>query len=617
MRPVLVALLLLLVAPAAAPAAWFPGEAVDGPSADVVSVGDVDLAREGTGAVVYLRREGGEPHVFLTRIVGGAFSPPERVDVGVPGAATAATVAAGDGAQLVIAFVTGGRLYGTSAPEGPRPAPLAAPQLLAEGSPEAPVTDPHADLGVNGTAYVVAGVRGDVAALRLEGNRWEGFPGPLDVDPAQDAGSGALRPRVTVSAEGNAVATWGETAADGRRRVYGRRLTGLVPSAAPQEVSLPALAGAGAAGAADSPDIDIEDDGSYAWVTFRQDFGGGSRTLARRLVGSLFETPFPIDAGQPSSAPRIDMNGRGIGATAVAGPSNSVIGGLLDVTDTLLGFVRLDSAAGESPPVPDVAVSERRTVATVYRSDVGGVSRVVGRQKPDDPKRTGRPVVPVDPEAVLSRPEFGPVVGAPEVSGDNNGDFAVAFVQGPPEARRLVVSVWDKPAGRPNLRVSNRFLPTRQPTLRWVGGKELWGPQRYRVLVDGTEVGITGASQLTVPVPLTDGRHNWNVQSIDRRGQVVASRTQPLRIDTTPPRVRVRVSGRRSAGQRLTISVAPADTGGSGVGTVTVDYGDRTGTSKLRRSVHRYRRGTFSLRVRVADRAGNVTRTTVRLRIKR
>ena len=37
------------------------------------------------------------------------------------------------------------------------------------------------------------------------------------------------------------------------------------------------------------PDVDIEDDSSFAWVVFRQDFDDHPRVLARRLLGSTFE----------------------------------------------------------------------------------------------------------------------------------------------------------------------------------------------------------------------------------------------------------------------------------------------------------------------------------------
>jgi len=52
---VLLALLALAAVPAIAPAAWFPaGQPVDGPSPDIEKLGGVDLARDGTGGLVYL-----------------------------------------------------------------------------------------------------------------------------------------------------------------------------------------------------------------------------------------------------------------------------------------------------------------------------------------------------------------------------------------------------------------------------------------------------------------------------------------------------------------------------------------------------------------------------------
>jgi len=73
LSPLLLAVLVALLAPAAAHAAWFPGEALDGPSADVVAVDDLDIARDGTGAVVWRRVVDGTPHVFVSRLAGGAW----------------------------------------------------------------------------------------------------------------------------------------------------------------------------------------------------------------------------------------------------------------------------------------------------------------------------------------------------------------------------------------------------------------------------------------------------------------------------------------------------------------------------------------------------------------
>ena len=615
-RPILALALSALagLAPAvlapAAHAGWFPGESIDGPSADIVGLGDVDLARDGSGAIVYLKREAGVPHVFLSRMVDGAWRAPERVDAGLEGPATAATVAAGDGRRLMVAFVSGGALYGVIAPGGGELLPLTAPQLLAPGSAESPVTDPHSDLGINGTGYVVFTANGDVGATRLSDSTWEPVSGALDVNQGQAAGDGTGRPRIAVSAEGNAVATWGESHPDGRRHVYGRRITGLTPSAAPQEVSLPDFGGA-PGGTADSPDIDVEDDGSYAWVVWRQDFGGVSRTVARRLVGSLFEAPAPVDGGTPAGTPRFEMNGRGIGHAVAAGPSNTVVGAFLDKTDAFMPPSRLDVTGSDAATAPVVAVAERRQVGLVWRRSPGGSAppTVQARFKPDEKA--------FEAETTLSVPEFGPVSAGPEISADKNGDFASAFLQGPPESRRLVAAVYDKAPATPVGQSTSQYQRKARPTLKWRPGSELWGPQQFRLFMDGAEIGTTMDTQFVVPAPLTVGSHRWRVESIDRRGQVVSSSLRFLRVDPAPPVVRLRVTGKRKRGRTLRIAVSATDEG-TGLGTITVDYGDRTARSTARRSSHRYTRpGTFTLTARVADRAGNVTRKTVRLRIKR
>ncbi len=592
----------------AAPAAWFPGESIDGPSPEIEALGDVDLAPDGTGAVVYLKREGGVPHVFVSRMIEGAFRPPERVDVGLNDPATAATVAAGSGRRLIIGFVSGGSLFGSFAPGGDRTEPLSPPQHLVAGSIDSPVADPHSDVGINGTGYVVFSSRGDVGAFRLEALTWEPVNAALDVDPAQTAGTGAGRPRIAVSAEGNAVATWGETHPDGRRRVFGRRITGLAPSATPQEVSLPDLGGA-PAGPADSPDIDIEDDGSYAWVVWRQEFGGTSRTIARRLVGSLFETPTVFDGGGPAGAPRFEMNGRGIGHAAATGPGFSIVGAFLDKTDTFGPSMRLDTLGSEADPLPAITVSERRTVGLVWRRQPPGAPAfVLGRHKPDEK--------PFEVETQLSVPDFGPVAGAAQVSTDKNGDFVAAFLQGPADARRLVAAVYDDAPAAPILRSTSRYQRRSRPTLKWSPGSDLWGGQQFRVFVDDIEVGIAQRNELLVPTDLPDGPHSWRVQAFDRRGQATSSKSRFLRVDAGPPRVKVRVEGKRRRGRPLRVIVSAFDGQGSGISTVTVDYGDRSATSRARRSVHRYRAGTFTLRVRVSDKSGNVGRKSLRLRIK-
>ena len=52
----LAALVLPALAGAATPARFFAGTPVDGPSADIQALGNLDVARDGTGALAYVKR---------------------------------------------------------------------------------------------------------------------------------------------------------------------------------------------------------------------------------------------------------------------------------------------------------------------------------------------------------------------------------------------------------------------------------------------------------------------------------------------------------------------------------------------------------------------------------
>src|SRR5215218_8539042 len=103
----LLALLALAALPAVAPAAWFPAAVnapVDGPSPDIEKLCGVDLGRDGTGGLVYLKRVDGTPHVFLSRFNGGQFRAPERVDNGVGAGASEAAITAADAGRLAVVW---------------------------------------------------------------------------------------------------------------------------------------------------------------------------------------------------------------------------------------------------------------------------------------------------------------------------------------------------------------------------------------------------------------------------------------------------------------------------------------------------------------------------------
>jgi hypothetical protein len=436
---------------------------------------------------------------------------------------------------------------------------------------------------------------------------WSAVEPPLDINPGLPAGLGNQRSRVGVSAEGNGIVTWGEG-----DKVYARRVTGLIPSSFPQEASVPSI-GPTPGGHADSPDIDIEDDGSFVWEVFRQDIGGGSRVIARRMLGSTFDPPVLLDGGPGSFNPRIAMNGRGQGLAVFESPGGGVSGNVL-YNDVFGPGQPFHSSASVQPPEPKPAASEHRENLVAWRvAAPGGSTSIRGRMQPD-------PTQPFDPEAELSRPDLGSTpAGQFAAAADRLAGFVVAMAQGPATNRAITVALQDRPPGRPGAIAHSAWQSSRKPKLEWRAGRDLWGSQHYRVVVGGKVVGETTATSIVPTQRLSAGRPiSYQVIAIDARGQETPSRTRKVRFDNVAPKFDIRVIGKRRAGRALRIVVRPRDGKGSGVADVRVRYGDSTHVVKQRKRFggrHTYRRGTFTLRVAVYDIAGNHRVKKVRLHI--
>jgi hypothetical protein len=595
----LLTLLLIAIPAAPARAAFFPADSIDGPSADIVSVGEVDFARDGAGAVVYVKRDGGVDHVFAARLVGGAWQPPERIDPGLPGPSSQPVLGVADGGRVVAAFVSSGALYGTSRVPGATgwSAPV---QIAAAG------TDPALDLSINGVAYVTFTSAGDVLAERLarDATAWEPMAQPLDITPADSSGDSD----VAVSADGVALSTFVEG-----DKVVARKLFGTKVSQVPQVLNADQVEGQ-AGGAADSPDTDAEDDSSFAWVVFRQSFADHSRVLARRLLGSTFDPPVVVDSEASGSAPRIDLSERGEGTTAVATPDNGVIADMLHL-DAFGPAVRLDSPPSVVAPAPAPTIAENgsATVSWLQAPTPADATVVHGRHWIIDQTRRGYPAP--EPDTLLSNPAFGPVDPAAgiDAAADRLGDSVTVFVQGAPDQRRLVAAEFDRPPGKFLVYTGKSYRALKAKPLKWAPASELWGPLTYTVMIDNKAVGTTTAPPFTPPVRVKDGRHRWWVLATDQRGQTARTKSGLVRVDNTPPSLHVRIQ--RSG---ATVSVmATAHDKRSGLRSIVTAFGD--GTSRAGAHVtHRYRHsGTYKLVVRATDYAGARRLSAHTLRIKR
>jgi hypothetical protein len=600
---------------AAAPAAhagFFPAEPVDGPNPGIVALGDVDVARDGTGALAYVRRDGDVTHVYVSRLVDGAFGAPEMVDNGVPGNAAQPAVAASEGGRVAVAWVSDGQAFASLRAAGT--AGWTAPQPLGSAA-----SSPSVDLSVNGVGYATFTTGGDVRAARLDRNAttFTILPQPLDIEPGRDAGSGAGRSRVAVSADGTAVAVWGEAG-----HAYARRLFDSAVSASPLDLTMASLDGRIGL-SADSPDVDIEDDSSFAWIVFRQAFDDGgvprTRAIATRLRGSRLDGEAAYDnlgwgSGAGVEAPAVDLNGKGLGIVTAGTTSGAALGGI--IKDDLLNAAATLGGNG-SPAQPRGAVAEgtARVAGWVNAGD-GTVSGAFY-----DDKLELRRVPTPGPAALLSNPAFGPVdaAGGFDVAGDRTGDFAFAFVQGTGADRRLVVSSYDRaPVSFAIQSSSGPWRNVERSALSWSAPVDQWGTMTYGVFVDGKPVAQTQLTKTTLPAGgVPQGIHTFQIIGTDRRGQATSTKSVRLKVDTLAPRVSFRVS---RSGRLVSVKAKATDTksGGrpSGIAGVRVNFGDGAvaiGT----RAVHAYHRGgKFTVRLTATDRAGNATvvRRTVRVR---
>ncbi|MBB4664735.1 hypothetical protein [Conexibacter arvalis] len=623
-----VALIATLLAAAPARAGLYTGELIFGPHGGLRTIGNLDITSDGTGAIVYTVDEGGGPQVYVSRLVDGAWSGPERVDAGLPGGSSNPHVSTSPGGRVVVSYANGGNIYAAS--RAPGAGGWTVQAVWGSGG----ASEPWVDLGVNGKAYLVfaaPGAGGHDVRIAYSKNSapFELLGAPLDANPAADAGAGDGRPRVGSAASGAAIVAWGESGT-----VVARRVVGLRPSVAHANAAdgftLEGLPPVGF----DQPEVAVQDDDAFAGVTTRAHFDvNGSRTtraVYHRFRGSRFEwravpDAAPFGSGRSSSGARMSNTGVGQGlviATDDVTNLTTAIPMKADLAPT--APVQVDSlAASTAPtfPVTGTATPLKMMVAWQYTGP-DGATDVRGRFY------NGREF---EAEQVLSRPELGPTAAGRGISaaGDDDGDIAVAWIQDVPgQGPAIVSAVIDQPPTRLRARAQRvAWERTATPTLAWTPARESWGVS-YKVVVDGVEVVTTPRSSFRLRTPVADGLHSWSVTAVDRRGQTLTAPAGTFRVDTVAPTARARLTGAKRPGSSLRLTLRPSDppppvaagaapAKTSGVASVIVDWGDRSRRERVKRGArHAYARaGRYTIRITVADKAGNkaVVRQVVKI----
>lgn len=600
-------------APARAQPSPAPPQAIDGPSAAIQSLGGLSVARDGTGGLVYLKAVAGVPHVFVSRLVGGQFQPPEEVDAALAGAASQPVIAAGNGGVLLIGFINGGNLYVVD--RGGVPGPYSTPILLAGRA-----ADPSIQMTNFGKAYLaftaVDGAGFDVRTAYYDG-AWALESAPLNAVPADDAGTGAGRPDVAAAGDGVAIVAWGEGG-----HVYSRKVWGTAPSVVDEQADVPSIAGCGEASAGD-PEVSSGGDSSYADVAFEETVSCGgvsqTRVLLNRLRGSQYDGATSADAlstpgAQSADDPQVAMTEYGAGfVTAAQDSSDAVIGMELTGNGGYGGLQQINSLAGAAAPYATPGIAGLFSDLVAWQQDPGTTGAAEIRLR-YEPRASG-----LGPEMVVSSPVSGPADAARGLSaaGDVGGDAAVAWVQGTGTSSQIVVAQLYQPPGSVAPVKSFAYARGAQPVLSWAPAAGRWGPDRYTVTVDGVQIGQTTATSIRVPTRLLDGAHSWQVTAVNPAGVTGGSKAASVFVDTVAPTLAVTQSGSRRAGSALTLTLRYRDLppagrsarDASGVAKLTVRWGDGT-VAHLNpgshHSAHAYRRpGRYRITVVVTDRAGN------------
>ena len=622
----------LAVSAAPAGAVILPAVTIDGPSENVAGLGGVAMAEDGTGGIVYLKRVEGVAHVFVARYLEGRWLAPIRVDTAEPFAASWPRIGAANGGELVVVWATP---FATenghpvdellSATLGPGASTFGPAIIVDHNIRSGAMTSPDLAMSPTGQADVVyrvvnegGGQRitllrpGDVVeevrAAHFEGETWSAL-GAINRNPAVSmrAPTEANAPQIAIGPTGDGIVVWQEPDAEGVARIWARRLFGRTVDYV-MPVSATTYKGSQISGDADAPSVSISRTGQ-AEVAYRQAAGPGSPLPGPRIFLNTLLDGEAGDGGEFEGAEVADNDVAG-GASASIGPpdvdSDEKQGVRLlydaDGTPRVIegNGSGLTAALSLGPPY----VGSEQFAASVMNQAGGGVSAWPSQDG------QGRAAVAVREDfpngavqtGLVSGGAGGPV-GELSVARSGLGDGLVAFRQGPLGDAAIVVDEITAPPVRFIAVVPEGWVRPAQATISWTEAESANGPLRYTVVLDGRRLPApAGALSLHLdPHGLGSGSHEVQVLATDRYGQSTLTRSTRIRIDGSPPSVRITPA----RGDSVVVRVSDA---GSGVaaGTVRVSFGDGSHGRGRKTLRHRYARpGIYEVAVQARDELGN------------
>jgi PKD domain len=586
---------------------------LDGPSANILDLDGAAMAPDGSGGIVYRKLVAGEPHVFVSQFLGGAFRAPIQVDNGRLGPASDPSIAAADGGELLVVWVEPWTwISATPGAQATLHYGLEA-GVLQPGAREFSQVERVDDLGsetaafqslamaANGTAYVAyREAQGDLRVARYNGLAWSAL-GVIDRLPGQVAlrpPSSTDAPAIAVNSAGQALVVWQEPDIEGVARIWARRLFGTVKGNVLQ-VSPSTIAGAPVTTDADAPAVALNENGE-AVIAFRLAGGAGSPLGAPHLL--LNTLPMPLTEEISSFTGAVALDGAAVlGAPSVALDAH----GNFRVAYPANGATREISGAEDKSGAPLVLGPSAGPALEEIDPEGGGTTVW------PSPNPGGQPAVQVRQDypggasqtAYLSAPISGPVDGLLAAQ-SGLGDGLVAFEQGSTQYSQIVGSlVQSPPPAKFAVRVPSGWVNGAHAAVSWEAVAQDVGRVTYSVLVDGRVVarGLPGLTARLDSRALGDGIRRVQVLASDNLAQQTLSRTVDLQVDTNPPLVGVR---RLSRG-RVQVRVYDRASGVRAPATL-VAFGDGARITGRDTVVHTYRRaGRYTITVHAADKVGN------------
>jgi PKD domain len=612
-----------------------PPTTLDGPSSAIGEFGGAAVSADGSGGLVYVKQVEGVPHVFAARFVEGHWSLPSRVDWGSPYDASFPRIAAANGGELVVVWVTqiatvGNRIQRAlvSSTLDPGAASFGAPFIVDPDVGEGAGVDPALALAPTGQGLVAYRVvtndfktsvaqntipqlrPGDVLAdIRLATFGGQDWSSPervnrnplLSMRPPTELNG----PQAGIGRANQAVVAWQEPESNGTARIFARRVfgttLGLVLPASPTSYD-----GAPITQDADAFALSVSDLGE-AKVIARIAAGPGAP--ARLFANTLTNSSFPgaakfsgatlVEAGAVLGAPSVAVGDQGEYRVAfTSGATAQLLSGA--EKSQLQPEGELGQAAGSTGVGPQTALNPAGGGVTAWPASAGIALR-------EDFTDGGAQA------ALVSGAVAGPVSDL-AADGSDSGEAIVGFRQGAPGSYEIVGERVSAQPPQFLVEAPREWVLPRRARIGWSSAEDATGGVTYSVVIDGHVVmsGLRGSSAVPSRRLLGSGKHEVQILATDAEGQQTLSAGTTLEVDASPPVA----TARRARGREVTVKVRDAQSGAVKKATQIL-FGDGSRSHGKLLVKHRYaRNGRYTILVRMRDKVGNGTVAHLRVEVR-